>query len=504
MMNTFMNTLSDMTDFGYTENGALTHRQTGSKVYDMFAFGAAYRQRSDEDCILLFKNAYEEDKNLALKCLFYIRDVRGGGQGERRFFRVCYNWLAKNDPSVARKLIGQVPEFGRYDDLYCVFDTPVEKSAMELIKQQLMTDMASKENGISLIAKWCPSENASSVETKAKAKKIRTYLGITSKQYRKMLSKLREKIKVLERLMSANRWEEIKFDQIPSKAGLKYKNAFARRDIIAKKYEVFAKDTSTKVNAGTLYPYEVVAKAVQKNGWSWYGYNFSNLSDVDRAMINKYWDNLPDYLNGSNSHMMCIIDTSGSMTGDKADAPLNVAISLGMYCAEHMGKDNPFRNHYISFSSRPQFISIEGVDFVDKVRRIYQTNLCEDTNLEAAFNLLLKAATRPGVKKKDIPTTIVVVSDMEINSGCRSWNEYNIETEMETMRRKWASYGVKMPKLVYWNVNARYNNILDKGPDVSFVSGMSPTIFKQVLTGKTGYDLMIETICADRYNSIHI
>lgn len=59
---------------------------------------------------------------------------------------------------------------------------------MELIKQQLMTDMASKENGISLIAKWCPSENASSVETKAKAKakKIRTYLGITSKQYRKM------------------------------------------------------------------------------------------------------------------------------------------------------------------------------------------------------------------------------------------------------------------------------------------------------------------------------
>lgn len=498
-----MNTLSDMTNFSYTENGALAHRSTNSKVYDMFAFGAAYRQKSDEDCILLFKNAYEEDKDLALKCLFYIRDVRGG-QGERRFFRVCYNWLAKNDPTIAKKLIGQIPEFGRYDDLYCVFDTPVEKSAMELIKQQLMTDMASKENGISLIAKWCPSENASSIKTKAKAKKIRTYLGITSKQYRKMLSKLREKIKVLERLMSANRWEEIKFDQIPSKAGLKYKNAFARHDIIAKKYEAFAKDTSTKVNAGTLYPYEVVAKAVQKNGWSWYGYNFSNLSDVDRAMINKYWDNLPDYLNGSNSHMMCIIDTSGSMTGNRADAPLNVAISLGMYCAEHMGKDNPFRNHYISFSSRPQFISIEGVDFVDKVRRIYQTNLCEDTNLEAAFNLLLKAATRPGVKKEDVPTTIVVVSDMEINSGCRGWNEYNIETEMETMRRKWASYGVKMPKLVYWNVNARHNNILDKGPDVSFVSGMSPTIFKQVLTGKTGYDLMIETICADRYNSIHI
>ena len=355
-----------------------------------------------------------------------------------------------------------------------------------------------------LIFKWLKSENCSSPESKRLGKLTRQAFGLTAREYRKLLSKGREKENVLERLMSANEWEKIIFDKIPSRAGMIYRNAFARRDIVAKKYEAFAKDTSTKVNAGTLYPYEVVAKAVQKNGWSWYGYNFSNLSDVDRAMINKYWDNLPDYLNGSNSHMMCIIDTSGSMTGNKADAPLNVAISLGMYCAEHMGKDNPFRNHYISFSSRPQFISIEGVDFVDKVRRIYQTNLCEDTNLEAAFNLLLKAATRPGVKKEDIPTTIVVVSDMEINSGCRSWNEYNIETEMETMRRKWASYGVKMPKLVYWNVNARHNNILDKGPDVSFVSGMSPTIFKQVLTGKTGYDLMIETICADRYNSIHI
>ncbi len=303
--------------------------------------------------------------------------------------------------------------------------------------------------------------------------------------------------------MSANRWDEIEFDKIPSKAGLVYKNAFARRDIIAKKYERFAKDKTTKVNASTLYPYEVVAKATQHMGYGWGSY--LNIDEVDRAMINKYWENLPNYLEGKDCSMMCVVDTSGSMTGREAAAPINVAISLGLYCAERIG--GPFKNHYISFSSRPQLIKTEGVDFVDKVHRIYRTNLCENTDLEAVFDLLLATAKRPGVSAWDIPKTIVVISDMEIDQGSgsywssnsRRWTKESASTEMETIRKKWAAAGLTLPKLVYWNVDARHDTILDAGPNVTFVSGMSPTIFKQVLTGKTGYDLMIDTICADRY-----
>jgi len=499
--NTFMNQLSNDFNYARTENGALTHRTTNSAVYDMFALGAAYRSRSDEDCILLFKNAYEEDSILALKCLFYIRDCRGG-QGERRFFRTCFRWLAENKPARARRLIEYLPEYGRYDDLFELFGTPVESHVMELIRCQLMTDMASEKNGISLLAKWMPSENASNHDTISRAHKIRNYLGVTSKQYRQMLSKLRKRINVLERLMSANEWDKIEFDKIPSRAGLIYRNAFARRDIIAKKYESFAKDKNTKVNAKTLYPYEIVAKAVKCPGWT---YQFDSLSDVDRAMINKYWENLPDYLNGKNCSMMCVVDTSGSMTGTEAAAPINVAISLGLYCAERIG--GPFKNHYISFSSRPQLIKTEGIDFVDKARRIYKTNLCENTNLEAVFDLLLKTATKRGVKQSDIPKTIVVISDMEIDSGTGYWNnnhwsKNSASTEMEKIRQKWDAYGLKLPKLVYWNVDARQNNILDAGPNVTFVSGMSPVIFSQVLTGKTGYDLMLETITAKRYEVI--
>ena len=496
-MNTFMNQLNNNTNYKYTENGALAHKSLNNPVYDMFAFGAAYRQRSDKDCILLFKEAFEYDQTLALKCLFWIRDCRGGA-GERRFFRVCMKWLAENYPARIQDLLIYIPEYGRYDDWFELFDTPVENYIINLIRDQLINDMTSDKNGISLLAKWLPSENASSLRTIARGQKIRKALGLTAKEYRQVLSGLRQKINVLERLMSANEWDKIEFDKIPSRAGMIYKNAFARRDIIAKKYEAFAKDKTTKVNASVLYPYEVVARA--EDVWN------RPLDDVNRLMVNKYWENLPDYLNGVNLSMMCVVDTSGSMTwGQGAVDPIDVAIGLGLYCAERLG--GPFKNHYISFASKPQLIKTEGVDFVDKVERIYRTNLCDNTNLEAVFNLLLKTAQQPWVKKEDIPKTIVVISDMEIDAGTGyrhyNWTEETTATEMERIRKAWEFYGFELPRLVYWNVNARNNTVLDMGPNVSFVSGASPTIFKQVLTGKTGWELCLETLTGtDRYNVI--
>ena len=496
-MNTFMNTLENKFNYKFTENGALAHRSTGSKVYDMFAFGGAYRNRSVEDCILLFKSAYEEDPDLALKCLFYLRDCRGG-QGERRFFRICYKWLAENDPLAALKNLTYVSEFGRWDDLFCFLDTQLEVDIYELIKSQLVLDMQDAVNhkAISLLGKWMPSENAHNKTTIANAKMIRKYLGMNSKQYRLMLSKLREHLKVLEKLMSANRWDEIQFDKIPSKAGLVYRNAFARRDIIAKKYEAFAKDKNTKVNAKTLYPYEIVEKVIDNTCWYGRNINFTG-TETERAILNKYWDNQIDYLNGESPSMLCVVDTSGSMYG----RPMDVAISLGLYCAERM--TGPFAGQYISFSSRPQLIKTEGIDFVDKVQRIYKTNLCDNTNLTAVFDLLLKTALCEGVKQEDIPKTIVVISDMEIDWATGwEWSKNTAATEMEKIRETWRRHGLELPKLVYWNVDARNNTILDSGPNVSFVSGCSPVIFEQVLTGKTGFDLMLEVLLKDRYKVI--
>ena len=294
------------------------------------------------------------------------------------------------------------------------------------------------------------------------------------------------------------------FDKIPSRAGLIYKNAFARRDILKAKYKAFIKDETKKVNAATLYPYDVVKKALDVIDLGWR--KVADYDNVERLAVNKYWENLPDYFDGNETSMMCVVDTSGSMTCGMGVRPIDVAISLGIYCGERCR--GPFQNNYISFASRPQLIKIEGVDFVDKVNRIYKTNLVDNTNLEATFDLLLKIATQPGVRKEDIPKTLVVISDMQIDSA-RGIYRYSDsqkttpKTMMENMREKWVAHGLALPKLVYWNVNATGNaDILDDGPNVTYVSGCSPIIFKQVMSGKTGIDLMYEVLDGERYKVI--
>ena len=510
-MNTFMNAMNDVTNFTYTENGGITHKTTRSDLLDMFAMGAAYRNRSDADVINLFKNAYLENPVYALKCLFYIRDVRGG-QGERRFFRVCMHWLATADVEAARRNLIHVPEFGRWDDLYEFVGTRLEDEAFKIMKHQLALDVQCKTP--SLLAKWLKSENTSSEDSRILGRITRNHFNMTARQYRKTLSVLRQRINVLERLMSENRWDEIEFDKIPSRAGMIYKNAFARHDLERAKnenvqtYAEFAKDATKKVNAKVLYPYECVAEAIKltRGRYYWQAHNVP-LDDTNRLMVNKYWDNLTDYFNNASFNGIAVVDTSGSMVSSAASAPINVAISLGMYCAEH--NHGPFANHYISFSSRPQMIRTDGVDFCDKVERIYRTNLCENTNIEATFDLLLNVATRPGVKKEDIPKNVIVISDMEFDSAVNGWSHRssitsnNVETVLEGVARKWARYGLELPHLIFWNVDARQNNIPMLGNGrASFVSGFSPSIFETIMSGKTGYDLMMEKLNTERYACI--
>ena len=499
-MNTLLKGLKEVTNFTYTENGAITHKSTMSGLMDLFAMGAAYRTRSDEDCILLFKNALEENETLALKCLFYIRDVRGG-QGERRFWRVCMKWLAKNRTEAARRNLQYVSEFGRWDDLYVFIGTPLENDALNIIKHQLALDITSKTP--SLLAKWLKSENTSSKESRDLATKTRKYLNMTSRQYRKTLSVLRERIKVIERLMSAGRWNEIEFDKIPSKAGIIYRNAFARRDIIKARYESFMKSADTKVNADTLYPYEVVSKAFNLTRTSRWG--GVSIDAVERAAINKYWDNLKDYFAGKTLDALCVVDTSGSMWGSEAMAPINIAISLGMYAAERAR--GPFAGHYISFSSRPQLIKVEGIDFVDKVKRIYETNLCENTNIEATFDMLLNTAKANHCTQADLPKSIVVISDMEFDSA-RGYYSYRndgsaTKTLMENIADKWEANGYHMPELVFWNVQARHNNIpMTLKDGITFVSGASAVTFEMLMTGKTGLDFVLDKLNSKRYECI--
>jgi hypothetical protein len=498
-----LNEMKSMLNMKTTENGATAYSSTLNEILDMFAFGAAYRQRSDADVIALFQNALLRDATLAMKCLFWIRDVRGGA-GERRFFRVAMKWLAKQHPDIARRNLVHVPEYGRFDDLYVFVDTPLQDEAMTMLARQLISDMVVEFP--SLAGKWAKSCNASSKESRRLGEITRSYMNMSPREYRRVLSSLRERLNVLERLMSGKRFDEIDFSKLPSVAGMRYSHCFSTREELKERYAEFMANADTKVNANTLFPYDCAVKAARVE--------YRAYGDTEREAVNKFWASLPDYIGDNDaSNFMCVCDTSGSMTwGCNNPAPIDVATSLSIYFAERA--KGPFHNHYISFSSRPQLIEITGRDFVEKVNRIRHKNLCENTNLEAVFDMLLTLAKR-GVPAEDFVKNLFIISDMEIDQATnelyrgyrRDFGSYDRNTEfkslMERIRAKWEeNTRIPFPKLYYWNVNARNNTVLDLGPDVSYISGANPSILKQVLSGKTGWELCLEALLSERYAPI--
>ena len=346
----------------------------------------------------------------------------------------------------------------------------------------------------SLIFKWLPSENTSSEKTKELARAIRKSLGITSKQYRKLLSWGRERINVLERLMSSNQWDKISFDRIPSRAGLIYKNAFARRDILKAKYEHFMQDKSTKVNAKDLYPHEIAHRA----------FHTDSSDEVNRLALQKYWDNLPNYYGNKEENGIAVVDVSGSMSGQ----PMEVAVSMGAYIAEKA--HGPFANHFITFSARPELVKFEGIDVVDKFKRCVRADWGMNTDLKAVFNMLFDTAVKNHIKQEDMPERIYIFSDMQfdrcvsVGNSCYYASQSKIDTMMEAEKKKWARYGYKLPSVVFWNVNAAFkNNIPAIGEGFSYVSGFSPVMIETILSGKDGIDLMLEKLNSERYKMIH-
>lgn len=490
MNKTLLKELKKATNYTYTENGGLTHKSTLNKCYDLFAFGGASRGKSEEDILDMFYDALREDKLLAMKLLFYIRDVRGG-LGERRTFRIILKSLANSHPYLIEKNIDLISFYGRYDDLLVLFDTKCEDKMINLIAKTLIDDC--RTNQPTLLAKWLPSENASSSDSRRLARKLAKKLSLTNREYRKTLSSIRNKIKIVENLLSEKRYNEIEFDKLPSKAGLKYRDAFLRHEELCTRYVEFIDNKNSKINAKTLYPYDIV-----RNVWKC-GYFYDSSK---RRVLDKYWKALPDYFEGKPCSILPVVDNSGSMTWNENGGviPIDVAVSLGIYCAERNVGD--FHNHYISFSRTPKLVEIKGNDIVGKAYSAVKNILYEETNIEAVFDLILNTLKKNNLSEEYLPKHIVIISDMEFDEGT---NCNDSETLMECIRKQWKKEGYTMPSLVYWNVCSRRNNISDLGADnITYVSGCTPMIFKSVMSGKNGMDLMLDILNSDRYSSIRV
>lgn len=489
-----------------TANGNIAFSTTGTGIVDFFAEAGSIRNWSKKDKQDLFREAYNEDKLIALKMLFYFRDVRGG-QGERQLFRDIISELAIYDEKVVRKNLILFAEYGRWDDLFCLLETGLEKDVINLIANQLTKDWADKFP--SLLAKWMKSENTSSNESKRIAKILRKGLGMTSKEYRKMLSALRKKIDIVEAKISAGDFDSIDYSVLPSGAMMKYRHAFERRtpdkfraytaELVKPVEERSEEFKDIKVNAKTLYPNDIISKFRLQGFQSWTKSKpYSDLTAAEAQLLEAQWDALPDYTGGKSEQSLVMADTSGSMSGQ----PLDVAISLAMYFAER--NNGPFKNMFMSFNSDPEFKIIKGDSLYARALSISDTEWGSSTNINKAFNKLLDLAVRNNVSNEDMVKKVYIVSDMQFNY-CVS--NYSNEGLTPDLRKRFKASGYDLPQIVFWNVNATEHTFPTSDKDgIAHVSGFSPSIFETLMSGDiiSPLDVVLKTVNKDRYSAITI
>lgn len=490
----FVHELRKETNTTKTENGAITFKSSLSNVLDLFSRGGAFRSRPVEDIKKLVHSAASEDILATLRVLFYLRDIRGG-QGERRLFREAIKHLAHSHTNALRKNLQFIPLYGRFDDLFALESTPLEVDGLKLLESQFKSDLEAEKP--SLLAKWLPSENATSQETRRLARKLAGFMGMRMSAYRKSLTRLRATLKVVERDMCANRWESINFSAVPSRAAMLYRKPFAKHDGVRyTEYLESVKRGEAKINASTLYPYDLVSK-VRTNVWKRKGW------DIDQT-IEAQWRALPNYMpEGSNA--LVVADTSGSMlfhhiSPQTRVTPLDVSLSLAVYFAER--NTGPFKDIYMIFSEKCEVLELKGETLHEKISSIPEK--VANTNLQSVFAKVLDIAIRSNATQAELPSAIFLISDMEFDVACTG----NSKTNFEVAKEKFAEAGYILPQVVFWNVQSRNDQSPVRRDErgAMLVSGCSPSILKYALnrTESTPLTAMLEVIESERYSPIQV
>ena len=471
----------------HTENGAVTYLSTTSDLLDLFASVGGLREAPERELTDRFIRAYAEAPDLAMKLLFFARDVRGG-LGERRFFRVILRYLGDAFPDSVRRNLAAVPELGRWDDLLCLFGTACEADAIGLIKQQLALDIAAAGRGesVSLLAKWLPSVNASAAQTVSHAKTLARALGLTDRAYRKLLADLRRRAGLLENHL---RERDYSFDYAkqPSQALLKYRQAFRRND--GPRYAAFMEAVRAgraKLHTGTLTPYEIIRP-----------FYTGKPDPSECAALDVTWNAQEDFTRGENA--LVVADGSGSMYTRTNPSPAAVAQSLAIYFAER--NRGVFHNHFITFSENARLVEIKGADIAQKVRYCRSFNEIANTNIQKVFDLILDTALRHGLPQSELPTRLYIISDMEFDVCAKGASL----TNFAAAKAAYEAAGYRLPQVVFWNVACRNRNlpVTKNEQGVALVSGSSPQLFRLLREGTLEpMAFLLECLGDPRYEAI--
>ena len=405
--------------------------------------------------------------------------------------------LAFHEINTVKKNIQFIAEYGRYDDLLVLMDTPCESAMLNCLQKQLQQDIASMEanQDVSLLGKWLPSINTSNAKAVMYAKRIAKAFGMTEAAYRKLLTSLRARIRIIENNLRKKDYT-FDYEKQPSRALLKYHKAFLRNDKTRYKSFLSAVESGEKkLHADHVAPYELVAPYLDVHRTN--GCFMKRISLEEKATLNATWASLPDFGNSENA--LAVIDTSGSMYFGGEPLPASVALSLGLYFAEH--NKGTFRNHFIEFSAKPQLIEIKGETFADRLRYVATFNEVGNTNLEAVFDLILNAAVKHHVPQDELPTKLIIISDMEFDMCVQDASAINFQNAQQ----KFISNGYVLPLIIFWNVANRNHQqpVTQNDQGVILISGAEPRVFSMVADGSVSpYAFMMSILNSERYASI--
>jgi hypothetical protein len=485
----FAELLRDEAKWTSTWNGADALNTTSNALLDMFGSLAAMRNRAPEEWLRQFELAWLKDPLGTLRCLFYVRDVRGG-QGEREIFRTILHHAAIRHPEAIACNLPCIPYYGRWDDLYALIGTPLEEDMWHFMQAQLKQDQTDMAAGkpVSLLAKWLKKANSTNADTKKLGLYTAKKLGHTVYDYKRICSALRKYLDVTEVKMSAGEWDAIRYEKVPSRAMMIYREAFAGHDEGRfQKYLEAVEKGKTCIHSGTLYPYDIVEKILYKNSTS--------------PVLESQWKALPDYVEGD-ANFLVMADVSGSMSG----RPMASSIALAAYFAER--NRGPYHNLFMTFSTEPQIVELQGDTIFDKVRFIRRADWDGSTNFEAAMNLVLKIAKKNKCRQADLPKAVICVTDMDFDQA----SAVNRDTYASNIQKMFAARRYKAPVLVFWNVHSTHDVFHgDKdSKGIVFVSGQSASTFRNLIRFINGKktlkpeQFMYEVLNSERYQMVRL
>ncbi len=437
----------------------------GSEYYhsaydnNLDVFTLLSRNMEDSKVLRMFHRALDEDASLALANLLYLLDIRNG-KGERRLFKLIYLDLCLNYPTLALKVLPFIGELGRYDYLLVGINTPIEKETLDYIYQQLSLDMTSEYP--SLLAKWLPSHRTHGKNSLLARKLMKAY-DLSEQEYRKILSSLRSKLNIIEKNLTNKDYDKIEFAKVPSKAMLKYNRVFnAKIEDRFNAYKESLKEGKTKVNTKGLFAYEIVGQVYNHRG--------------DNSLYDLMWEQQKDILHGNKSNILVVADTSGSMLSYKG-IPYFTSVGLAIYLAEH--NKGFFHNHFITFSDKPTLQEVRGKTLTEKIANMEEINAW-NTDIDLVFKLILDAALQNNLQDKDLPSHIIIISDMEFDTSIYSKEGTNYQGWRQTFKDK----GYKLPTIIFWNVagNSLGTPITKFDNDVAMISGFSTHILENLLS----------------------